>query len=130
MPSLNRLRIFVVVICTFSVAAGCAYSKDEVLSRSLAGVEAAEKSFHFYDLDHQGGIVDSATTREGAVRSVAEYRAKRDKVSAVIGLAYNAILVAAADSTDAKIKAITDALAALLSAMRDFGAIPTTGATP
>jgi hypothetical protein len=129
MTARNRIGIFFVVLAI----AGCAVSKDAVLSRSLAGVEAAEKSFHAYDLDHQGGIVDSATTREGAKRSAAEYRMQRDKVSAVIGLAYNAILVAAADGTDEKLKAMTEALAALLSAMRDFGAIPattTTGAKP
>lgn len=104
--------------------AGCAASRDEVLSRALAGVEAADKSFVGYDKAHQGGIVDSATSREQGERSLAEYRGQRDKVTAAFVAAYGAIAVASVDANDAAIKSTIDTMATLVTALRELGVIP------
>ena len=104
--------------------AGCAASKDAVLSRSLAGVEAAEKAFLAYDKAHQGGLVDSATSREQGEKSLADYRAQRDKAAAALVAAYLAIAVASTDGSEASLKATTDAMVALITAMRELGIIP------
>lgn len=124
----NRIGIFLALFAMLSTQASCAASRDEVLSRSLAGVEAAEKSFLSYDRAHQGGIVDSATSREQGERSLAEYRAQRDTVVAALIVAYNAIAIASATTTDETIKSTIDAITDLLSSLRRLGVIP--GAKP
>ena len=120
-----RAHAFVLVLLFL---AGCAASKDAVLSRSLAGVEAAEKAFLAYDKAHQGGLVDAATSREQGEKSLADYRAQRDKVVAALVASYGAIAVASTDGSDASLRAAVNAMTAMVAALRELGVIP--GAKP
>lgn len=124
MRSRNKIGIFFVLFATLSTLAGCAATKDQVLTRSLAGVDAAEKAFVAYDHEHQSGIVSGATSREQGEKSLTEYRAQRDKVTAALVAAYGAIAVASSDGSDASIRKTIDAVTAVVAAMRELGVIP------
>lgn len=114
----SRLGIFLLALV------GCAATRGEVLSRSLAGVDAAEKAFVAYDRAHQGGIVDTSTSYDQGHRTLEAYRSQRDKVATAIVAAYAAIAAASVDTTDDSLRKAAAAMTTVVSALRELGVIP------
>lgn len=109
-------------------AAACAVSRDVVLTKSLAGVNAAREAFVAFDKAHQDGIVADSKTFEGGRLALDAYREQRNKVTIALVAAYGAIAVAAADVTDSKsLVEVVDAMTALVSALQDLGVVPKGG---
>lgn len=103
-------------------AAGCA-GRDALLSKTLAGVNAARDGFAPYDKDHQAEIVEAAKTREEGVAALSDYRAKRNKVTVAFVAAYGAIAAASVDLTDESLTKAAFAARDLVSALRALGVI-------
>jgi len=106
-----------------TLLAACAAGRQEILSRTMAGVDAASKAFLAYDQHHQAELVDAAISRADGAAALFAYRAKRDKVAAAFIGAYSALAVASVDLSDASLTAAAHATAAMLAAMRNLGVL-------
>lgn len=102
---------------------GCAGGRDELLSKTLAGVNAAHEAFVAYDREHQAEIVDTAKTHDEGAAALAGYRGARAKVSIAFVAAYGAIAAASTDLTDEGLTKAAFAARDLVQALRALGAI-------
>lgn len=96
------------------LVAACGTSRDAVLVRTTAGVDAAFAAFKAEDERLQMRIVDGAATRPEAEVKLKEHRAARDKVNHAFVGAYAGIAAAALSPSDATTaRMVTLALAAM-----------------
>jgi len=107
------LACFVLFVTSLQAACTKAQRQD-TLRASLLSVNAARDSFVAWDLAHQQGLVDRATTREEATQAVSEYRVTQGKVTEWFATAYQALAVAATQSDDASFTQAVDAVRELL----------------
>ncbi len=106
-----------------ALLAACAAGRQEILSRTMAGLGAAEKAFVAYDAKQQEAIVASATSREDGAAKLLAWRARRDRVAATFVTAYGALAVASLDLTDEALTAAGRTTAAVLAALRNLGVL-------
>jgi hypothetical protein len=112
-----------------SHASACGVTKDEALSKTLAGLGAARSAFTAWDAKHQDEIVGEATSLETGKAALADYRGKRKVVieafiAADGALAAACIAVSAgSDGWAEAFRKATDAASALLAALRTLGVV-------
>lgn len=105
------------LIVLFLVAA-CGSTRDAVLVRAMAGLDAASRVFVAQDVAAQDRIVAEAPSHEQGRAALEAYRARRDKVAAGFVLAYSAVAAASVDLTEASLQAALVAGAEVVQAMR------------
>lgn len=116
--------VLILVITCVSSTSACAASKDEVLSKIMAGVTAAQTAFLAFDKEHQDQIVTDATSLEQGKAALAAYRDKRKVVATAFVAAYGALAAASLDpSTASGLAQAASTAQALLAALRDLGVI-------
>jgi hypothetical protein len=115
---LKRFIITILLLC-----AACAASKDVVLSKTFAGLNAARDAFVTWDERHQAEIVDAAKSLEEGKAALTSYRAKRTKVKVAFEVAYGAFAVASISGTADAIAKASTAATSLLSALRELGVL-------
>lgn len=116
-----RLRIFIVGILLFASCTGA--SRTRTLSVALESLNAMRDALVAYDAQHQERIVDSATNLEDGKRRLAEYRTRRERVTAALLTAYSALAVAASDTSGDRMQAAISAVVqvhSLIQAMTDL----------
>lgn len=107
----------------FALAASCAGGRDEILSKTLAGVNAAEKAYVTYDAKHQLEIVDAAPTREAGQSALAEWRTQRNKATVAFVAAYGALAAASTDLNEQSLAKAIDAAKTVIQALKDTGVL-------
>lgn len=80
--------------------AACATSKDAVLTRTLAGLDAAHSAFEAMDTRRQADIVERATSLADGKAALLAYRGKRDKIEDGFIAAYAAVGLASVQLSD------------------------------
>lgn len=98
----------------------CATSRDAVLSRTLAGLQAADKAFVAHDAELQAEIVAKAESEADGRRELAEYRVRRDKVTAAFIVAYTAVATASVDLTEDSLVQLVRAAAQAIAALKEL----------
>lgn len=122
----NRIVVLALTLC---LAACATATKEQIIARTFAGLQAAEDAFVKGDARRQDAIVEAATSHEQGVAALAAYKAKRDKVAVSFVAAYSAIAVASVDLTDSAITQMVSLAAEVISALRELGLLPS-GGTP
>jgi hypothetical protein len=103
---------------------GCAAGREMILSRTMAGMNAAEKAFVAWDAHHQIELVEAAHSREDGEVALVTYRAKRDHVVKGMIAAYSALAVASVDLEGDSLAVAARATAAVLAGLRNLGVFP------
>lgn len=122
MTPIRRARLaFVLVVLG---AAACATtSRDAVLARTLAGLNAARDAFTTWDAQHQLALVEAAPSRAEGEASLAAYRAQRAKVTTALVGAYGAVAAASLSATASSLIEVTHAAESVLAALRELGVV-------
>lgn len=100
--------------------AACATSKDAVLTRTLAGLDAAHASFVSLDERRQTEIKDNAATLEEGKAALAAHRRTRNKITDAFVAAYGAVAVAALEPSDANMGRLVALTVAAVTALRGW----------
>lgn len=88
------------VVVLLALIGACGTTREEVLGRTLQGVNAARDGFVQFDKEHQDLIVEKAETFEEGEANLRVYRDKREVVTSAFIVAYSAIAAAAIDVSD------------------------------
>lgn len=122
-----KLSLLVAIAALSSACGGSIADKaTKSISTALVATDAARDQFASWDKQHQLDIVDKASTKEGAVSALQEYRDKRQKIVQAFTVAYASMgaasvlvpLVQAGKAKDAELMALLiDSIAAVKSVM-------------
>lgn len=88
------------ILFVLALVAACATSKDAVLTRTLAGLDAAHTAFEAMDTRRQADLVERAQTMAEGKAALASHRARRDKVEDGFIAAYSALALASLERSD------------------------------
>ncbi len=112
-------RALVVFALLFVACAGV--TRDAVLSRTMAGLQAADKAFVAKDDQIQMDIVASAHDEGDGRNMLAQYRVgPRAKVVAAFTVAYTAVATASVDLTEASLANLVHAAAEAVRALKEL----------
>jgi hypothetical protein len=100
----------------------CGASRELVLAKTKAGLDAAREALVQYNAQHEDEIVTNATSHELGAKELADYRAKRANVTKVFVVAYGALAAASVDDNKSLVELI-DTAKALVAALRDLGVL-------
>lgn len=109
----------IVLLLSLVLSACGAGQREDTLRATYLSVTAAQAGFTTWDAEHQGFIVEQATSLEQGKEELRVYRQNREEILLAFSAAYHAIALAAMDEDTpllemlAAAQALYDAIAAL-----------------
>lgn len=91
------------ILFVLALVAACATSKDAIISRTLAGVDAAHAAFEAMDARREADIVAAATSHADGEAKLTAHRKVTDKIEDGFIAAWSAIALASLDRSDANL---------------------------
>lgn len=114
------MRHRIPILFCLALVAACATSKDAVLTRTLAGLDAAHVSFVSLDEQRQAEIVEHASTLDEGKAALAAHRKARNKITDAFVAAYGAVAVAALEPSDANMARLVALAVAAVTALKGW----------
>lgn len=125
--AVRKLAVVLLLALAVTHVSACAGGRDAILSKSLAGTEALQKSWLAYDAVEEQEIAATGTTAEARAALLAFRTGPLKKVNIAFLVAYAAITAASVDPNQGSLTAVTATVARLLASLAELGVIPAGG---